>query len=111
MDDLWTAAASRTHDLILAAAEISPTGSVLAKASPGFETILRRLVNHVAAQTATEDRTRPFGPFDGLRRRGMKTLHDLASAREMALSAVDDMLDRLRKLFLAGVNPGTLGAG
>ena len=87
VDDLWTTAPERVSELLLGTAAIQRDLQVEPfKAAPGFETPLD---------------SRPFGPYQGLRRRGEKTLKDAARAHQIEPSVLETILERLQRLFLA----------
>lgn len=110
MDDLWTTAPERVSELLLGTAAIQRDLQVEPfKAAPGFETMLQRLVAAVAHHDGVEGlhrgftpwESRPFGPYQGLRRRGEKTLKDAARAHQIEPSVLETILERLQRLFLA----------
>lgn len=109
VDDLWTQASQKAGELLLGTASIQRDLQVEPfVVAPGYEVMLQRLVAALAHHEGIDGlhrgfepwEARTFGPYDGLKRRGDKTLRDLARAQAVEPSAVEGILERLQRLFL-----------
>ena len=110
-DDLWTGAQERAVKIVLGIVDLQAKDNqytvTAAISKDGYSKMLKELTSGLASLEGVKQvdflgttlRTRPWGPFPGVRRRGQKAMKVIQRKREISDEHLDDLLTQIKGRF------------